>query len=147
QATREHLIHQYGTLTGKRLHDRPDAYAIDEIIEKPNPTLAEMRLQVPGLRAGYYLCFFGMHVLTPTVFHLLDELVRRDVREAGQIQLTTALNALARREKYLALETRGARHNLGVKFGGVEAQIALALAGVDRERILALLLESVAKMN
>ena len=56
-----------------------------------------------------------------------------DVREGGQIQLTTALNALARREKYLALETRGARHNLGVKFGGVEAQIALALAGVDRE--------------
>ena len=45
---------------------------IDEIIEKPNPTLAELRLQVPGLRAGHYLCFFGMHVLTPTVFDLLD---------------------------------------------------------------------------
>jgi UTP--glucose-1-phosphate uridylyltransferase len=147
QATREHLIHQYGTLTGKRLHDRPDAYAIDEIIEKPNPTLAELRLQVPGVRAGHYLCFFGMHVLTPTVFHLLDELVRGDVREGGQIQLTTALNALARREKYLALETRGSRHNLGVKFGTVEAQVALALAGVDRERILALLLEGIVKMN
>ena len=55
----------------------PDVYAIDEIIEKPNPTLAELRLQVPGLRAGHYLCFFGMHVLTPIVFDLLDELVRR----------------------------------------------------------------------
>jgi UTP--glucose-1-phosphate uridylyltransferase len=147
QATREHLIHQYGTLCGKRLHDRPDAYAIDEIIEKPNPTLAELRLQVPGLRAGHYLCFFGMHVLTPAVFHLLDELVRGDVREGGQIQLTTALNALARREKYLALETRGARHNLGVKFGVVDAQIALALAGVDRDRILALLLESIVRIE
>src|SRR5690606_4473816 len=30
QATREHLIHQYGTLAGRRLHDRPDAYQIDE---------------------------------------------------------------------------------------------------------------------
>ena len=40
-----------------------------------------------------------MHVLTPTVFDLLDELVEGDVREGGQIQLTTALNALARREK------------------------------------------------
>ena len=147
QATREHLIHQYGTLTGKRLPDRPDVYAIDEIIEKPNPTLAELRLQVPGLRAGHYLCFFGMHVLTPAVFELLDELVRRDVREAGQIQLTTALNALARREKYLALETRGTRHNLGVKFGVVEAQIALALAGVDRERMLAGLLESIVRIE
>jgi UTP--glucose-1-phosphate uridylyltransferase len=141
-ATREHLIHQYGTLTGRRLPQHPDIYTIDEIIEKPNPTLAEERLHVPGLRAGHYLCFFGMHVLTPTVFDLLDETVTGNVRELGQIQLTTALNALARRERYLALETRGSRFNLGVKFGVVEAQIALALAGVDRERILGLLLES-----
>jgi UTP--glucose-1-phosphate uridylyltransferase len=147
QATREHLIHQYGTLTGKRLADRPDVYVIEEIIEKPNPTLAELRLQVPGLRAGHYLCFFGMHVLTPAVFELLDDLVKRDDREAGQIQLTTALNALARREKYVALETRGARHNLGVKFGVVDAQIALALAGVDRERMLAGLLESIVRIE
>lgn len=147
QATREHLIHQYGTLSGKRLHDRPEVWAIEEIIEKPTPTLAELRLQVPGLRAGHYLCFFGMHVLTPAIFELLDDLVTRDAREAGQIQLTTALNALARREKYLALETRGTRHNLGVKFGVVEAQVALALGGVDRERMLSMLLESVAKIE
>jgi UTP--glucose-1-phosphate uridylyltransferase len=147
QATREHLIHHYGTLTGKRLPDRPDVYVIEEIIEKPNPTLAELRLQVPGLRAGHYLCFFGMHVLTPVVFDLLDDLVARDVRESGQIQLTSALNALARREKYLALETRGARHNIGVKYGVVDAQIALALAGVDRERMLAGLLESIVRIE
>jgi UTP--glucose-1-phosphate uridylyltransferase len=78
---------------------------------------------------------------------LLDDLVSKDVRESGQIQLTTALNALARREKYVALETRGARHNLGVKYGGVDAQIALALAGVDRERMLAGLLESVVRIE
>jgi UTP--glucose-1-phosphate uridylyltransferase len=86
-------------------------------------------------------------VLTPAVFEILDELVAGDVREGGQIQLTTALNALARREKYLALETKGTRHNLGVKFGGVDAQIALALAGVDRERVLSLLLESIVRIE
>src|SRR5271166_599956 len=147
QATREHLIHQYGTLTGRRLAERSDVYAIDEIIEKPNPTLAELRLQVPGLRAGHYLCFFGMHVLTPTVFDLLDALVHDDVREQGQIQLTTALNALARRERYLAIETRGSRFNLGIKFGVVEAQIALAMAGIDRERILTLLVETLTRLE
>lgn len=147
QATREHLIGQYGTLAGRRLQDRPDVYAIDTIIEKPNPTLAELKLHVPGLRAGHYLCFFGMHVLTPTVFGLLDDLVTRDVREGGSIQLTTALNALASRERYLALEARGTRHNLGVKYGVVEAQIALAMAGVDRERMLAGLLESIVRVE
>jgi UTP--glucose-1-phosphate uridylyltransferase len=147
QATREHLIHQYGTLAGRRLPEHPEVYVIGEIIEKPNPTLAELRLQVPGLRAGHYLCFFGMHLLTPAAFELLDDLVRRNVRELGSIQLTTALNALARRERYLALETRGSRFNLGVKFGMVEAQIALALAGADRDRILALLLESILRVE
>jgi UTP--glucose-1-phosphate uridylyltransferase len=147
QATREHLIHQYGTVAGRRQPEHPEVYLIDEIIEKPNPTLAELRLQVPGLRAGHFLCFFGMHLLTPAVFELLDDLVRRDVRELGSIQLTTALNSLARRERYLALETRGSRFNLGVKFGMVEAQIALALAGADRDRILALLLDSVVRVE
>jgi len=147
QATREHLIHQYGTLTGRRVPQHPEIYAIDEIIEKPNPTLAELRLHVPGLRAGHYLCFFGIHVLTPVVFELLDDLVRKNVRELGQIQLTTALNALARQERYLALETRGSRFNLGVKFGALEAQIALALGGVDRELILAHLLESFVRIE
>jgi UTP--glucose-1-phosphate uridylyltransferase len=147
QATREHLIHQYGTVTGKRLRDRPDVYQIDEIIEKPTPTLAELRLQIPGLRAGHYLCFFGMHVLTATVFELLDELVRSHAQNGSEIQLTTALNSLARREKYLALETRGARHNLGVKLGVVEAQIALSLAGVDRQQMLATLLETVVRIE
>jgi UTP--glucose-1-phosphate uridylyltransferase len=147
QATREHLIHQYGTLAGRRLSGRQDVYLIDEIIEKPNPTIAELRLQVPGLRAGHYLCFFGMHLLTPAAFELLDDLVRRDVRELGSIQLTTALNALARRERYLALETRGSRYNLGVKFGMVEAQLALSLAGSDRDQLLAVLLESIVRVE
>ncbi len=147
QATRENLIHQYGTISGRRMHDRPDVYAIDEIIEKPNPTIAELRLQIPGLRAGHFLCFFGMHVLTPAVFDILGEIVARDRRELGSIQLTTALNELARRERYLALETGGARYNLGVKFGMVEAQVALALAGVDRQALLTTLLESVIRID
>ena len=147
QSTREHLIGQYGTIAGRRLADRHDVYAIDEILEKPNPTIAELRLQVPGLKAGHYLCFFGMHVLTPTVFDILGEVVHADRRELGSIQLTTALDELARRERYLALETRGARYNLGTKFGVVEAQIALALAGADRDRMLTTLLESVVRVE
>ena len=65
-STREHLIHQYGTIGGRRTQNHPEVYSIDEIIEKPNPTTAELRLQVPGLPCQrHYLCFFGMHVLTP----------------------------------------------------------------------------------
>ena len=61
--------------------------------------------------------------------------------------MTTALNTLAGRENYLALETRGTRYNLGVKYGMVEAQIALALAGADRDSVLSSLLETVIRIG
>ena len=55
--------------------------------------------------------------------------------------LTPALAELARRERYLALELDGTRFNIGVKYGMLMAQLALALSGSDREEILAKLLE------
>ena len=73
--------------------------------------------------------------------------MKRDAREGSSIQLTTALNLLASRELYLAIETKGTRHNLGVKYGAIEAQIALALEGKDRDRMLAVLLESVLRVD
>jgi UTP--glucose-1-phosphate uridylyltransferase len=136
QATREHLIYQYGTVFGKRIPGKPNVYQIEDIVEKPNLSLAETRLQVPGLRVGYYLCFFGMHVLTPTIFDILDFNINDNARQNGEIQLTPALLELARSEKYLATETRGRRYDIGVKYGFVEAQIALALAGVDKDKML-----------
>lgn len=151
QSTREHLIHHYGTIAGKKVQNDPSVYQIERIIEKPTPTLAELHLHVPGLRAGHYLCFFGMHVLTPRIFEILDGQIRasRAGADASRmpIPLTTALDQFAREEKYLALETSGSRYNLGVKYGFVDAQIALALNGQDRDRMLASLLESVARVE
>ena len=147
QPTREHLIHQYGTVAGKRLSDSHHLYDIQEIVEKPDPTTAELRLTLPGLRAGHYLCFFGIHALSPTIFDILAQMMRDDVRDQGQFALTTALNKLISHEAYYALETQGIRHNLGVKYGVVEAQIALALAGEGRERMLGMLVNTFAKLE
>ena len=44
----------------------------------------------------------------------------------------------------LALELDGARYNIGVKYGLLMAQLALALSGSDREEILAKLVELLA---
>ena len=141
QATREHLISRYGTLSGKRVPGMPHVYEVERVVEKPTPTLAETQLQVSGLRAAHYLCFFGMHVLSPTIFDILDEHISGDVRTDGEIQLTPAQHELAQREKVLALETKGTRYDIGVRYGSLKAQIALALSGADRELILADLLE------
>lgn len=141
QATRENLLPYYGTVGGKRVPGRKDLYEIDTVIEKPTPTEAELRLIVPGLRAGHYLCFFGMHVLTPAVMEILEWQMANG---ESRITLSEALAVLAAREKYLALEERALRYDVGVKYGLVIAQLALALSGGDREEILTRLVEMLA---
>jgi len=51
---------------------------------------------------------------------------------------------LAGRERYLALEVQGLRYNIGLKYGLLVAQLALALDGHDREEILAQMVELLA---
>jgi UTP--glucose-1-phosphate uridylyltransferase len=140
QATRESMLPYYGTVGGRRRAGRTDLYEIDHVVEKPTPTEAEQSLLVPGLRAGHYLCLFGMHVLSPTVFELLEPMV-----EAGEsVSLSPALAALAAREHFLALELNGSRYNIGIKFGILMAQLALGLAGAERDEILTRLVELLA---
>ena len=84
----------------------------------------------------------GLEGLSPaTILEILDDHVRRDLRDRGEIQLTPALQELARRERYLAVQTNGRRYNIGVRYGALEAQVALAMAGVDRDVILARMME------
>jgi UTP--glucose-1-phosphate uridylyltransferase len=146
QATRENLLPYFGAVGGRRVPGHSDLYVIDTVIEKPTPTEAELRLIVPGLRAGHYLCFFGIHVLTPTVMEILAQRVS-DAGGSGNVTLSCALAALAAREKYLALEERARRYDVGVKYGLLNAQLALAFSGRDREEVLAHLVELLAQRN
>jgi UTP--glucose-1-phosphate uridylyltransferase len=143
QATRENVLPFYGTVGGRRVPGQADLYEVEDVIEKPTPTEAEQRLIVPGLRAGHYLCFFGMHVLTPAVMELLGEAVA-GAGEGDNVQLSPALARLAGKERYLALEVHGLRYNIGVRYGLLIAQLALALDGEDREEILSQLIELLA---
>ena len=54
---------------------------------------------------------------------------------------------LFRSERYLALEVHGARYNIGIKYGLLTAQLALALNGADRDEVLTQLLELLAKQK
>jgi len=143
QATHESKLPFYGTVGGHLVAAHKGLYEISEVVEKPTPTEAEQKLIVPGLRAGHYLCFFGMHVLTPVVMDLLGA----EIRQPGShnVHLTTALAELARRERYLACELSGRRYDIGVKYGLLIAQLALALEGQDREEVLSGLVELLAR--
>jgi len=143
QATREHMLPFYGTVGARRVARQTDLYEIENVLEKPTPSEAEQKLIVPGLRAGYYLCFFGIHVLTPAVMTMLQESLVHEAPPQG-VSLTSVLARLCTQERYLALEVQGMRHNLDVKYGLLLAQLALALDGADRENVLASLVELLA---
>ena len=143
QSTHESKLPLYGTVGGRLLAGQRGLYDVSEIIEKPTPTEAEQRLIVPGLRAGHYLCFFGMHVLTPTVLELLQEDITR-AQNKGGVHLTPALARLAARERYLAVELQGRRYDMGLKYGLLTAQLALALHGKDRDEVLSGMVEMLA---
>ena len=140
QPTRESMLPYFGAIGGRRVPQTKNLYEVDTVLEKPTPTQAEQELIVPGLRAGHYLCFFGMHVLTPVIFDLLDAL-----GDSGRRQVSPALAMLAGRERYLAYEVAGNRSNLGVTYGLLIAQLALALSGKDRADILSHLVDLLAR--
>jgi UTP--glucose-1-phosphate uridylyltransferase len=141
QATHESKLPYYGAVGGRLVPGRQRLYQVESVLEKPTPTEAEQKLIVPGLRAGRYLCFFGMHVLTPKLMELLGETIAA-TGQGGQ--LSTALNQLAARERYLALELKGRRYDIGVRYGLLTAQLALAFGGKDRDEVLSGLVEMLA---
>jgi len=143
RATRENQLPNYGTIGGRLVAGRQHLYQVETVIEKPTPTEAEQRLIVPGLRAGHYLCFFGMHILTPAIMDILGQQLKT-AADQSKITLSDALAELAQREKYLALEKSDWRYDVGAKYGLLTAQLALALSGQDRDDVLSTLLELLA---
>lgn len=134
QATRENRLPLFGAVSGNNLPRRDGLYEVARVLEKPTPTQAEQELITAGLRSGYYLTFFGMHVLPPAVLDLLDELVSE--MPSSRPSLSEAMSQLLRKQRYLALSIEGSRYNIGVKYGLLVAQLALGLAGNDRDQIL-----------
>ncbi|MBL8869727.1 MAG: hypothetical protein JNK90_08025 [Planctomycetaceae bacterium] len=145
QPTREHMLPYFGTVGGNRLPRSEHLYEVRRVIEKPTPTLAEQELTISGFRSGTYLCFFGMHVLTPGAMDMLAELAQRHPQRS--IALAEALNELAARERFLACEIAGSRYNIGMKYGLLTAQLAFSLSGVDRDKVLTELVELMAQQS
>jgi len=98
----------YGTIAGRRRAENPALIDVSLIIEKPDPETARERLRVDGLPDDLFLGWFGMHLLAPSIYDILGEMIRDDIRDGGEFQLTRAQEIQRQREGYLALEMSGA---------------------------------------
>jgi UTP--glucose-1-phosphate uridylyltransferase len=112
----------FGTIAGKRREANPRLIDVSLIIEKPAVAVAREKLRVDGLPAGTWLGWFGMHLLAPSIYDILEEMIRDEVRDNGEFQLTRAQEIQRQREGYLALEMIGARRfDFGVPDDFVES--------------------------
>ncbi|MBX6350656.1 MAG: UTP--glucose-1-phosphate uridylyltransferase [Clostridia bacterium] len=83
-------------------------------VEKPRPEAAPSEWAV-----------VGRYVLEPEIFEILE---RTGPGAGGEVQLTDALNELARRGRVDVLAVSGERYDVGEPIGFVEATVALALS-------------------
>jgi len=105
----------YGTIAGRRRTDNQRLIDVSLIIEKPEVASARQKLRVDGLPDETWLGWFGMHLLSPSIYEILEEMIRDNVRDNGEFQLTRAQELQRQREGYLALEmTTAQRFDFGV---------------------------------
>lgn len=135
QATHEGRLRHFGAVGGTLFDAERELYDVTSVLEKPTPTQAEQVLMTPGIRHGYYLCFFGMHVLRSSV---LETLRRREAESTDGVpfDLSGALQEAADRGRYLAQVIRGRRYNLDSMHGLLMGQLAVSLSGRYRDEVL-----------
>ena len=126
----------HSTIRGTPIDPSKGIYKAELIIEKPSIEAARETLVTPGLPAGNYLAHFGMHVFSPRIFDSLEYLIKNNLRERGEIQLTAAQEHLRQHtDKYWCVVTQGQRYDTGIPYGLMETQLALALNGIHRTEI------------
>jgi len=104
-------VSKYGIIGGTSLEK--GLTEVSHLVEKPAPENAPSRLAIPG-----------RYVLSPEIF---DCLRNTPLGRGGEIQLTDALQILAKRERLLAYEFQGVRYDSGDRLGFIEATLAYAL--------------------
>ena len=108
-------LNGYGTIAGARRKENPHLIDVSLIIEKPAIAIAEEKLRVDGLPEQTWLGWFGMHLLAPSIYEILGEMIRDNIRDNGEFQLTRAQEIQRQRHGYLALEmTNAQRFDFGV---------------------------------
>lgn len=111
QQVQQSDVHKYGIVNGKTIDER--IYRVDDLVEKPATENAPSNVAI-----------LGRYIIMPSIFEVLEKTAPG---ANGEIQLTDALNQLARNEAVYAYEFEGRRYDVGDKQGFLEATVEFAL--------------------
>ncbi len=88
-------------------------FRLTYIAEKPTVDVARETLRVEGLPPQQYLCNFGIDLLTPLLFDILEHNYRNNIVTHGEIQLRDAMAEIIRREGMDGYRVAGQRYDTG----------------------------------
>ncbi|HUI71304.1 MAG TPA: sugar phosphate nucleotidyltransferase [Spirochaetia bacterium] len=128
QPTSESDVGRFGTVGGNWVDgdEKRDLVDIAMLKEKPAVEFAEEYLKVEGLPEKTYLTVFGLYLLTPQIFEELQRGMQECGEENREIELTSALDALRRRERILGLIIEGQKIDIGLPSGYIEGLLKYA---------------------
>lgn len=98
-------VSKYGVVAGKEIDE--GLYMVDTMVEKPEPEEAPSNLAI-----------IGRYILTPDIFDLIEQ---TEPGKGGEIQITDALMAQAKKGMVMAYKFEGRRFDCGSIDGFVEA--------------------------
>ena len=144
---RENEVGVTGIIRG-RLRDHAIAadapgqsYDILALKEKPTPEEARENLRTEGVRDGYYLGHFGIHLFTSEIFESLGYLIANDIRVKNEFQLTSGQELLLRRSllgeasPYSAAFLNASRWDIGMPDVYLESFAAYGMRGPFADRL------------
>ena len=105
-------VSHFGCVTGAWREEGREL-DITAFAEKPSAEYAREKLGVAALPVDHFLTVFGLYVLKPEIFALLNENIRRNLREQGEFQLTTCLDLLRRDDGFVGRMVQGQRYDIG----------------------------------
>jgi UTP-glucose-1-phosphate uridylyltransferase/mevalonate kinase len=110
--TPEDSIGNFGAATGDWTEEE-NVLNVTEFAEKPTVDYARAKLRVEGVEEGRYLTVFGQYIIRPEIFQILEDQIEGNLRQAGEFQLTPALEDLRKRDGFLGALVQGRRYDIG----------------------------------
>lgn len=107
------ILHKVGCVTGF-WQEQDSVLSVTEIYEKPDIEYARSHLHVEGMAEDLFLGLFGIYVLEPKIFDLLEQNIKQNMRERGEFQLTTCLDQLRQAEGITGYLVKGEYFDIGM---------------------------------
>ena len=128
-----------GIVQGNPTPDNPDLFRLARIAEKPSVDYAREHMRVESIwdvaETHRYLCHFGIDLLTPLLFDILENNYRNKILTHGEIQLRDAMAEMVTQEGMYGYRVAGKRYDTGNPKELLRTAYAFGLHGPYREAL------------